>query len=104
MTNEATKTNPAKLPPARVRECLSRDVHVILSGCIHQFKEDGEEDDTCFNVDAVIEGRRTISRSRYAEQVAPVSWSKGNPNAGSANPYARASKGNFIPSAHFSAA
>lgn len=92
-------TQNDKLAPERVRECLSRDVHAILSVCIHQFKADQIVDEKCFDVDAVIQNRSLAPRVRYEERVSPVSWSKAKTPLGTDRPYARASKGNFIPSA-----
>jgi hypothetical protein len=77
-----------KLAPERVRECLSRDVHAILSVCIHQFKDDELMEEACFDVDAVV---------------APASWSKANTPVGTDRPFTRAGKGNFIPFGYASA-
>lgn len=105
MSNQAVNmTQKQKLAPEHVRQCLSRDVHAILSVCIHQFKEDdavGQE--RCFDVDAVITGKSVAPRIRYEERVTPAAWSKGATPVGSDRPFSRSNKGNFIPVRHFSA-
>ncbi|MEK7511280.1 MAG: hypothetical protein AAB582_03520 [Patescibacteria group bacterium] len=99
MTND---TKSRKREPQEVRECLSRDVHSILSVCLHQFKDQQEIEETCFNVDAVISGRSLAPKIRYEQKIAPISWSRGATPIGTNRPYAIAEKGSFIPSAHFS--
>ena len=91
-----------KLAPEHVRECLSRDVHAILSVCIHQFKEEAEIDEKCFDVDAVITGRSLKPTVRYEKRVQPASWSARPIYEGTARPYTTVGKGSFIPQTHFS--
>ncbi|MEK9184346.1 MAG: hypothetical protein AAB892_01285 [Patescibacteria group bacterium] len=99
MSNE--KAPGAKLPPSYVRDALSRDVGVILASCIREFKEGGELDEKCFDVDAVICGRSLAPKIRYERKVSPISWSKGNTPEGSNRPLTLPGRGNFIPSTHF---
>jgi len=91
----------SKLAPEHVRECLSRDVHAILSVCIHQFKEEQEIDEKCFDVDAVVTGRSLQPKVRYESRVAPASWATGRVAVSSDRPYSTSGKGSFIPAAHF---
>lgn len=98
MNNEKAQVIPkGKLPPEHVRECLSRDVHAILSVCIHQFKEDGKDELDCFDVDAVIAGTSTKPRIRYEQRVKPASWAKAPLPASTDRPYTAAARGSFIP-------
>lgn len=96
-TEKAQAARPEKLPPARVRECLSRDVHAILSVCIHQFKENGEDELDCFDVDAVISGKGVKPKIRYESRVQPASWAKAPLPTGTNRPYTAAARGSFIP-------
>lgn len=100
-SEKAPVTQKAKLAPEYVRECLSRDVHSILSVCLHQFNEEQEIDETCLNVDAVISGRSLQPKVRYEARVSPASWSSRSTLVGSDRPYATAGKGNFIPQSAF---
>ncbi len=102
MTTEAQNTpKKAKLPPSQLRELLSRDVHVILSACIHQFNTQGDYEEDCFNVDAVISGKGEKARVRYETKVTPAAWSTGRSLEGTDRPLTTAARGNFIPSTHF---
>ncbi len=77
-----------------LKQRLSEDVHVILSGCIHQFDEETELDEVHFNVDGILAGRTPATRQlnerrtgrRYAMRTEEY------------KPYATAiSRGTFMP-------
>jgi len=96
----ATASTKSKLPPEEVKNALSRDVHTILSVCIHQFKADQELEEKCFNVDAIVSGQAFAPKVRY-ERVQPAHWAKGVTPQGTDRPYSASPKGNFIPQSHF---
>lgn len=97
-----TPEQKAKRTPEDVHDALTRDVHTILSVCIHQFKEDHEFDEKCFDVDAVISGRSLAPKIRFEQRVQPASWSARKVPQGSDHPYTVANKRNLIPQSHFS--
>ena len=92
----------AKRAPEEVCDALTRDVHSILSVCLHQFKDSQEIDEQCFDVDAIVSGRSLAPKIRFEQRIQPASWSSRKVPEGSDRPYTAAGKGHFIPETHFS--
>ncbi|MDB5264513.1 MAG: hypothetical protein JWN64_84 [Parcubacteria group bacterium] len=89
--------------PGFVKDRLSREVHTILRVCLHQF-DDVEKvaQESCFDVDAVMQHRSVASRPVFEKNVAAAQWSKPAVIAGSHRPLTRPQKGYFIPSGYAS--
>jgi hypothetical protein len=51
------KGNKYNAEKRHLTQRLSEDVHVILSACIHQFEDEKELVEECFDVDAIVAGR-----------------------------------------------
>lgn len=87
-----------KVKPHQVRERLSRDVHAILSVCIQHFDDDRQSSqETCFDVDAVIEGRGTLLESSYKRRVQPAAYARPTENSARPEVLSVPGKGYFIP-------
>ncbi len=90
--------NVNKVPPAVVRERLSRDVNSILKVCIRQFDEvHRTSKEQCFDVDAVIQGR-SVAEPIYGARVRPAAYTRvALPRTAQATTLSRPQKGYFIP-------
>jgi hypothetical protein len=97
-------TTKEKLAPHHVKVRLSRDVSTILKTCLHQFEDEEREiQEKSFNVDAVISGRSVQTkmiheRRTEVAKVRPLVMRQPE----YVQPLTRPSRGNFIPSSHFS--
>ncbi len=106
-TPTSNTTLKQQLEPHVVRDRLAKDIRRILSDSLHHFDEvDQEIEDKSFDVDGVVSGRpsreqhASVRRSLPQANVRP--YTSGQQAPVNAYTLTVPSRGNFIPSTHFS--
>ena len=106
-TTNTHPTTKQRLEPHVVRDRLGKDVSRILSGSIHHFDEVDEQiEEKHFDVDGIITGRPSREQRASARRSIPQSrmrtYAPVVPVPQNAHILTRPTRGNFIPSSHFS--